>query len=72
MTANTNPLPVTHGEFGFPRRSCLDANHQAELAIRAAIDAVEALGADPLLTQAVTKLGEAKDLVAGWLEGKTG
>lgn len=72
MTANTSPLPATHGELDFPRRNCLDASHQAELAIRAAIDAVEALGADPLLTDAVIKLGEAKDRVADWLEGKTG
>jgi hypothetical protein len=71
MTANANPLPSNHGEFNFPRRNCIDANHAAELAIRAAIDAVEGLGADPLLTDAITKLGEAKDRVADWLEGKS-
>lgn len=72
MAAKTNPLPSKHGEHGFPRRACLVANDSSELAIFEAVIAVEALGADPLLTQAVTKLGEAKDLVSDWLEGKTG
>lgn len=67
---NANPLPATHGEFNFPRRNCLDANHAAELAIRAAVHAVEELGADPMLTDAVVKLGEAKDVVSDWLDGK--
>lgn len=70
MTANRAPLSATTPN-GLPRRACLDANHPAELHIRAAIDKVENLGADVLLTQAVTKLAEAQDLVADWLEGQT-
>lgn len=70
MTANATPLPkasATHPSI--PRRACLDQNHHAELMIRTALLAVESLGADPLLTDAVTKLGAARDLVADWLEG---
>lgn len=36
-----------------PRRSRLDLNTPAELAIRAAVEAVESAGAHPLLTEAV-------------------
>ena len=72
MTANANPLPAKYGEFNIPRRAIVDAMHQAETAIRTAMFEVEALGADPLLTDAVTKLITAKDLVSDWLEGKTG
>jgi len=72
MAAIAKPLAVTHGEFNWPRRNCLDANHEAEHAIRAAIDAVERLGADPLLTDAVTLLSNAKDRVSDWLEGSVG
>jgi len=72
MTANANPLPSNYGEFNFPRRAVVEAMHQAETAIRNAMFEVEALGADPLLTDAGTKLIAAKDLVSDWLEGKTG
>jgi hypothetical protein len=69
---NANPLPATYGEYDFPRRAYQDAQHEAEKAIQAAVNAVEALGADPLLTNAVVKLAQAKDHVSDWLEGKTG
>jgi hypothetical protein len=72
MTATSNPLPSKHGEHGMPRRCCIDANHAAELAIRAAVREVESLGADPLLTDAVTKLTQAQERVADWLEGLSG
>lgn len=72
MVANANPLPAKHGEFQFPRRRFVDQHAPAERAIYEAMGAVEMLGADPLLTEAVTALGKAADLVADWLEGKTG
>jgi len=53
---------------GFPRRSRLNWNTRAELAIRDAIHAVEAAGCHELLTEAVTLLGEAKDKVADFVE----
>src|SRR5574343_921446 len=52
-----------------PRRSRLDQNTPAELAIRAAVDAVEALPADPRLTDAVVLLQEARESVANYVDG---
>lgn len=49
-----------------PRRQRLDQNTPAELAIRAAVDAVEALGADVSLTMAVILLGQAREHVADY------
>lgn len=74
MTATTNPLPVNverFGSFQFPRRACIDQYHPSEKAIRDALIAVESLGADPLLTDAVTLLSQAQSKVADWLEGKS-
>lgn len=51
-----------------PRRVRLDLNTEAELAIRHAIDKVEELGADPLLTDAVVLLDEALDKVADYID----
>ncbi len=51
------------------RRSRLDLNTPAELAIRAAVDAVEAAGCDVRLTDAVVLLGQAKDRVADFVDG---
>jgi hypothetical protein len=60
-------------EDGMPRRNRLDLNTPAELAIREAMMAVESCGAHVLLTEAVTLLGKAKDLVADFVElGKDG
>lgn len=53
---------------GLPRRIRIDRNAHPELAIRYAIDAVEHLGADPRLTEAVTLLAEAREKVADFLE----
>jgi hypothetical protein len=52
----------------FPRRARLELNTPAELAIRAAIDAVEAAGAHPLLTQVVTDLSAAREELANYID----
>lgn len=52
-----------------PRRNRLDQNTPAELAIRAAVDAVEALPADVRLTGAVVLLQQARELVADYVDG---
>ena len=52
-----------------PRRSRLDHNTDAELAIRAAVDAVERIGADVRLTDAVVLLQEAREAVADYVDG---
>lgn len=51
-----------------PRRFRLDLNTPAELAIRAAVDAVEALPADVRLTDAVVLLGQARERVADFVD----
>jgi hypothetical protein len=51
------------------RRSRLDLNEPAELAIREAILKVEKMPADVRLTYAVIKLSEAKELVADFIDG---
>lgn len=51
-----------------PRRIRLDLNVPAELAIRKAVDEVEAMGADPKLTNAVILLGEAREMVADFID----
>jgi hypothetical protein len=53
----------------FPRRHCLDRLTPAELSIKAAVDAVEAMPADPRLTDAVIILAAARDRVADFVEG---
>jgi hypothetical protein len=40
----------------------------AELAIHHAVQAVEAAGADPLLTEAVILLGQAREKVADYVD----
>lgn len=59
------PDPAT---LGVPRRACLDRMTPAERAISDAIQAVEAIGADPLLTDAVVLLGQAKSKVADYVD----
>lgn len=51
-----------------PRRIRLDLNTPAELAIRAAIIAVEEAGCHPLLTDAVNLLSEAREKVADFVD----
>lgn len=55
-----------------PRRCRLDQQTPAEAAIRHAIDAVEAAGCDPLLTDAVNLLTAAREKVADFVDGKAG
>lgn len=50
------------------RRHKLWENTAAELAIRAAVDAVEATGCDPLLTEAVNLLHQARERVADYVD----
>lgn len=53
-----------------PRRIRIDLQTPAEGAIRAAMDAVEALPPDVRLTDAVVLLGKALDRVADFVDGK--
>lgn len=53
---------------GMLRRCRLDHNSPEELKIRDAILAVEAMGAHPLLTEAVVLLQAARDKVADFQE----
>lgn len=52
-----------------PRRAFVDRYCPAESAIRRALLAVEAMGADTRLTKAVTLLGEAQERVADFVDG---
>ena len=51
-----------------PRRNQLDLLTPAELAIFEAMQAVEKIGADEKLTEAVIILQKARDLVADFIE----
>lgn len=55
-----------------PRRICVDRMTPAELAIREAVLAVEAAGADPRLTDAVVLLHQARERVADFVDGVIG
>jgi hypothetical protein len=52
-----------------PRRCYIDRLTPAETAIHEAMVAVESLGADVRLTEAVTALATAKSLVADFVDG---
>lgn len=52
-----------------PRRVRLELQTPAEAAIRAAIAAVENVGADPRLTESVILLGKALDRLADFVDG---
>jgi hypothetical protein len=54
---------------GIARRARMDHWTEAEHAIQDAIDAVERVGADVRLTDAVVLLGAARDSVADFAEG---
>jgi hypothetical protein len=51
-----------------PRRNRLDLNTLAELAIHNAMEEVEKAGADVKLTEAITLLAKAKDLVSDFVD----
>lgn len=53
---------------GTPRRNRIDLSTPAESAIRQAIIAVEEAGCDPLLTDAVVLLSQAKNKVADFID----
>lgn len=55
-----------------PRRCRLDLMTPAELAITAAMGAVEEAGASPALTDAVILLGKARDRVADHVDATEG
>lgn len=55
-------------EYGHPRRNDLQQQTPTEEAIRKTIEMVEALGAHPFLTDAVTLLGAARDRIADFVE----
>lgn len=57
-------------ENEFQRRSRLDLNTPAEKAIYDAMQEVEKLPADVKLTEAVTLLAKAKDLVSDFVDAK--
>jgi hypothetical protein len=53
---------------GFARRNRLDLNSPVELSIRAAMHAVEQIGAEPLLTEALNLLIRAREMVSDYVE----
>lgn len=53
-----------------PRRIRMDKWSTAEHYIQTAVDEVEKMGADVILTNAVCKLSEARGLVADYIDGK--
>lgn len=53
-----------------PRRNIISEQHPAELAIGIAMDKIENAGADPLLTDAIFLLQQAKDKVSDFIDGQ--
>lgn len=51
-----------------PRRNRIDLNTPAEMAIRAAVDAVEILRADSRLTEIVLMLDRAREKLADFVD----
>ena len=51
-----------------PRRCRLELNTPIELQIRAVMEDVESLEADPLLSEVVTLLDEARNRFADWVD----
>lgn len=58
----------TERNYTTPRRAMLSQMIPIERAIRDCVARVEALGAHPLLTDAVVKLAEAQRAVADWYD----
>lgn len=59
-------------EFDVPRRADRYRMTRAELKILSAVQEVELVGADPLLTDAVVLLQQARDKVADYVDAKRG
>jgi hypothetical protein len=55
-------------ENKFPRRSCIYLLTPAEKSVRDAMQAVEAVGADVRLTEAVVLLQQAKEKLADYFD----
>jgi len=55
-----------------PRRNILDLNTDAEIAIYNFMQEVEKLSADVKLTDAVTLLAKAKELVSDFIDAQAG
>lgn len=55
---------------GIPRRVDIRLRTAAETKIAEALALVETLGADPLLTDAVTRLNEAREKVADYIDSQ--
>lgn len=53
-----------------PRRNRIDQNSVAELAVRDVIQKVEAFGCDPLLTDAVVLLDQAREKIADYVDAQ--
>jgi len=53
---------------GLIRRMCVSSQTPAERAIQLAVDEVEKIGADPILTDIVTTLGNAREKLADFIE----
>ena len=53
---------------GRTRRWCQDCQTPAERAIQVAVDEVEKVGADPVLTEIVVMLGNAREKLADFIE----
>ena len=53
-----------------PRRNYLDLQEPAESAIYNAMTEIEAIGADVKLTEAITLLQKAKELVSDYIDEK--
>jgi len=64
------PVRPKSREDGIPTRNSVQDWTPAEHAISIAIEAVEASGASPALTDAVVLLGRARDRVADHVEGE--
>lgn len=61
-------VPLDNKVNGIPRRARVDLLTPAERAIREAIIAVEEVGADPLLTEALVLLGHARERLADYVD----
>lgn len=57
-------------DYGIPRRSRLDLNTPAELAITKAMYEIEKLPADVRLTEAVNLLSKAKEKLSDYVDEK--
>lgn len=55
-------------DWGVKPRACIDLQTPAEAAIREAIRLTEMVGADPMLTGVVIRLGQALDELGAYID----